>query len=171
MGHLSTRIKFLVLIQQSPSVDGCVDAAAKILTEASILRPFGAKLLPGPILDFLAEAIKILDSREVTAPFGLWLVHRDGREHEGTTRRRFLAGGGRGGAGASAGGAGGGGGRGASAGGGGPAVTTAEMDVINLVQCATGSMMVKAYRNYGFHFIENGQKRGIIRAFFSFFLK
>ena len=50
-------------------------------------------------------------------------------------------------------------------------MTTAEMDVINLVQCATGSMMVEAYRNYGFHFIENGQKRGIIRAFFSFFLK
>ena len=86
MGHLSTRIKFLVLIQQSPSVDGCVDAAAKILTEASILRPFSAKLLPGPILDFLAEAIKILDSREVTAPFGLWLVHRDTRHGGGSWR-------------------------------------------------------------------------------------
>ncbi len=83
MGHLSTRIKFLVLIQQSPSVDGCVDAAAKILTEASILRPFGAKLLPGPILDFLAKAIEVLNNGEVTAPFGLWLIHRDTKARHG----------------------------------------------------------------------------------------
>jgi len=65
-----------------------VDTAAKILTEASIFRRFDAHLLPTPVLDFLTEAIKILDSREVTMSFCMWLVvhgvEKGEEEHEGT---------------------------------------------------------------------------------------
>ena len=63
-----------------PSVDGCVDTGAKILAEASIFHPFDAQLLSTPGLDFLVEAIKILDSGEVMASIGLWLVVHGGKK-------------------------------------------------------------------------------------------
>ncbi len=97
VSDLTTRIKLVMLIEQSPSVDGCVDTGAKILAEASIFRPFDAQLLSTPVLDFLAEAIKILDSREVTTSFCLWLVvhgvEKEAEEHEGTRHPGDVGGG------------------------------------------------------------------------------
>jgi hypothetical protein len=84
-----------MLIEQSPSVDGCVDTRAKILAEASIFRPFDTQLLSTPVLDFLAKVIKILDSGEVTASFGLWLVvhgGKKGREHKEGILEKLAAG-------------------------------------------------------------------------------
>ena len=87
VSDLTTRIKLVMLIEQSPSVDGCVDTGAKILSEASIFRPFGAQLLFTPVLDFLAEAIKILDSREVATSFCLWLVVHGVKREKNRARR------------------------------------------------------------------------------------
>jgi hypothetical protein len=41
-------------------------------------------------------------------------------------------------------------------------VTTAETDVIDVIDLVRTCDWINGRRNYGFHFIENGQKRGIL---------
>jgi hypothetical protein len=73
VGDLTALIKLVMLIEQIPSVDGCVDTDAKILTEASIFHHVGTQLLSTLVLDFLAKAVEVLNCGEVMALFGLWL--------------------------------------------------------------------------------------------------
>jgi hypothetical protein len=82
VGDISTRTKLFVLFKEIPSVDGCVDTAAKVLTEALIFCTFDAQLLPTPVLDFLAKAIEVINSGEVTTPFCLRLVVHHDRSEE-----------------------------------------------------------------------------------------
>ena len=61
MGDLTVLIKLVMLIEQIPSVDGCVDTGAKIFVEASIFRHVGTQLLSTLVLDFLAKAVEVLN--------------------------------------------------------------------------------------------------------------
>ena len=70
VGDLTALIKLVMLIEQIPSIDGCVDTASKILAEASIFSAFDAQLLATPVLDFLAKAVEVLNCSEVMALFG-----------------------------------------------------------------------------------------------------
>jgi len=83
VGDLTALIKLVMLIEQFPSIDGCVDTASKILAEASIFSAFDAQLLATPVLDFLAKAVEVLNHREVTTSFGSWLVVHDGESAAG----------------------------------------------------------------------------------------
>ena len=87
MGDLTALIKLVMLIEQFPSINGCVDTAAKILTEALIFCDFDAHLLATPVLDFLAKAVEVLNHGEVTALFGSWLVVHDGERAAGMEKR------------------------------------------------------------------------------------
>ena len=75
-----------MLIEQSPSGDGCVDTGAKILAEASIFHPFDTQLLSILVSDFLAKAKKILDSGEVMAPLACGSLFMVAKREESTRK-------------------------------------------------------------------------------------
>ena len=87
MGDLTALIKLVMLIEQIPSIDGCVDTSPKIFAEASIFRCVGAQLLPTPVLDFLAKVVKVLNCGEVTMLFGSWLIIHDGKRQRAQRRQ------------------------------------------------------------------------------------
>jgi hypothetical protein len=87
VGDLTALIKLVMLIEQFPSIDGCVDIDSKIIAEASIFSALDAKLLATPVLDFLAKAVEVLNRREVTTSFGSWLVVHDGENAAGMEKR------------------------------------------------------------------------------------
>ena len=87
MGDLTALIKIVMLIEQFPSIDGCVDTDSKIIAEASIFSALDAKLLATLVLDFLAKAVEVLNRREVTFSFGSWLVVHGGESAAGMEKR------------------------------------------------------------------------------------
>mgnify|MGYP006144668041 CR=1 FL=1 len=87
MGDLTALLKLVMLIEQIPSIDGCVDTGAKVLAEASIFRHVGTQLLSTAVLDFLAKAVEVLNRSEVTTSIGSWLVVHDGENAAGMEKR------------------------------------------------------------------------------------
>ncbi len=61
MRDLTVLIKLVMLIEQIPSDDGCVDTGAKILAEALIFHHIGTQLLSTAVLNFLAKVVEVLN--------------------------------------------------------------------------------------------------------------
>ena len=65
MGDLTALLKLVMLIEQIPRDDGCVDTGAKILAEVSIFHHVGTQLLSTAVLALLAKAVEVLNCSEV----------------------------------------------------------------------------------------------------------
>ncbi len=80
MGDLTALLKLVMLIEQIPSNDGCVDTGANILMQALIFRRVGTQLLSTAVLEFLAKAVEVLNCHAVRTLFGLWVLVHDGKK-------------------------------------------------------------------------------------------
>ena len=79
MGDLTALIKLVMLIEQIPSIDGCVDTGAKILAEASIFHHVGTNLLPRPALNLLGHHEELVEGGDFPLTLGRWLLGHHGR--------------------------------------------------------------------------------------------